>query len=420
MAIVLKYGAPGPILGASYAAGVGSRQNKNRDSALERWHRQQLLAQQQGFQASQNFLARQQTADLAKIGREFQAAQQDKAMKFQGEQAGLGREFQAAQQKGVLDARAAESDMDRKQRLIEQKNQQEFIADQNIMEGVRRGELELPPEAQQKLRELEGGRVAATKLDAAGQAEFQARYDTEKRALLRLAQPIRDVPYDERVKKGLGANYEQFKNLPWQFNSQGEMGLPSGFRMPGEDQGRAAQEIRDGIVKRYEKLRGAKDEDTGDPISDEEAQRRAVAEQMQVEQFRQRISGGGATVTPEAAPSGGGIDPRMEAAYENMQRGIGSGWRQWTIGDDKSGVMEGSSSIADDWRLKWSGNQGLRVAPQGKYAGPGVSQDAGVSPQTMQAAKKMGYVQVRTPAEAMALPPGTNWVNPEGKTGTRP
>jgi len=360
MAIVLKYGAPGPVLLAGFAAGRGHRENKLQDDALKRWQQEQLLKQQQNFQAGQNALSRQQTADLAQIGREFQAGQQKAELQFRGEQADLGRKFQAGQQEAVLDARADESDLDRKQRLLEQQRQQDFIADQHIQTGLQRGELVLPEAAQKRLRQLEAGRVDAMKLAPAEQEEFRQSYDAEKRQLLRLAQPTNEIPYDERVKGKLGNNYEQFKNLPWQFNDQGEMSLPSGFKMPGDGQAKAAQEFREGVVKRYEKLRGQANEDTGELLSDEEAQQRAIAEQMQVEQFRQRLSGGGAQ-QPAVPRIGGPTAPRMQAAYDDMQARLARGERSWTTG----GATQGGTA---DFDQQWAGlevGQSMR-GPDGK------------------------------------------------------
>jgi hypothetical protein len=364
MAIVLKYGAPGPVLLAGFAAGKGHRENKLQDDALKRWQQEQLLQKQQNFQAGQNALAREQTVELAKIGREFQAGQQQAELQFRGEQADLGRNFQEGQQQDVLDARAAESDLDRKQRLIEQQRQQDFIADQHIQTGLQRGELTLPEAAQKRLRQLEAGRVDAMKLAPAEQQEFQQSYDAEKRQLLRLAQPVNEIPYDERVKGKLGNNYEQFKNLPWQFNDQGEMSLPSGFKMPGDEQAKAATEFRDGVVKRYEKLRGKKNEDTGELLSDEEAQRQAVTGQIQVEQFRQRLSGGGAQ-QPAVPRIGGPVaeqstDPRLQAAYGDMQSRLARGERSWTA---DAGATQGA-----DFDKQWASlgvGESLR-GPDGK------------------------------------------------------
>ena len=116
MAIVLKYGAPGPILAAGYAAGVGRRQQEDQDDALKIWERQsqqefqaRQLTQQQGFVAGQSLLDRKYRTDLqkaqfgeAKTERDFRAGQQKTA-----------QDFQAGQQKGVLEARAGESALER-------------------------------------------------------------------------------------------------------------------------------------------------------------------------------------------------------------------------------------------------------------------------------------------------------------------
>ena len=104
MAIVLKYGSPGPILAAGYAAGVGSRMNKQKEDALKVWQQNT----QREFQAQQSWLDRyqqssmqqkafEQQKDLTKLGQNFQAAQATLQRGFQSGLAEDNRKFQAGQ-----------------------------------------------------------------------------------------------------------------------------------------------------------------------------------------------------------------------------------------------------------------------------------------------------------------------------------
>lgn len=111
MPIVLKYGSPGPILGAAFSGGQGHHKNVIQQDLLGLWQQ----GQQQQFQAQQNSLARAQQAHLQfqeraqqeeqnRLGRNLQVTQRLNAEKFQAEQAGLQRTFQEGQQKTLLDA----------------------------------------------------------------------------------------------------------------------------------------------------------------------------------------------------------------------------------------------------------------------------------------------------------------------------
>lgn len=280
MAITLKYGAPGPILAAGFAAGVGRRQQRQQKDSLEIWQQQQ----QQGFQAQQ-----------AQLGRDFQAGQAKLGRDFQADQGVLNREFQAAENKAALDFRSEEGRLDRGIRMDLTKRLEEFRREEATMEGVRTGELILPPAAETSLKNLESARVASLELDPAGQAEFMEAYEEKKAALLQLAQPRKELGYDERVKKNLGANYGQYKSLPWQFNQQGEMSLPSGFKMPQEEdpQGEYDKKFNDSVMKQYEKNLSETDE-AGDPLYKDEdaALQAAIDQQNKIERGRQRLMGG--------------------------------------------------------------------------------------------------------------------------------
>lgn len=72
MAIVLKYGAPGPILQSGFASGVGHRKNAQQEDLLKIWQQQQA----QAFQGQQSELGRWQQRKLQENAQEFQAGQQ--------------------------------------------------------------------------------------------------------------------------------------------------------------------------------------------------------------------------------------------------------------------------------------------------------------------------------------------------------
>lgn len=283
MAITFKYGAPGPILQAGFAAGVGNRLKRQQDDALEIWERQN----QQQFQAEQAAIGRQFQFGLQQQqfgqqlelqGRAFdQRSLEDQQQRaFQAEQAGLGRDFQAEQNKALIDARAAEAGREREHdfELASRRN------DYNIQAGLRSGELELPPEAHRRLDQLESGRVYAMTLDPAQEKEFMEQYESEKRELLGLAQPARQPSIEEQFAQNT-------------FESGGTLyqrGKDGGFDVLREAPEDPSQQFNDAVVKRYETLRKQKNED-GEMISDEQAQRQAISDEMATAQFRQRLSG---------------------------------------------------------------------------------------------------------------------------------
>jgi hypothetical protein len=95
MAIVLKYGAPGPILQSGFAAGVGRRKDRQQKDLLDIWQQQT----QQAFQAEQSAIDQRNRVGLQEANFEFQAGQNAQQQKAQL----LGRAWQAfdADQKRV-------------------------------------------------------------------------------------------------------------------------------------------------------------------------------------------------------------------------------------------------------------------------------------------------------------------------------
>jgi hypothetical protein len=318
MAIVLKYGAPGQILQSGFAAGVGSRKNKQQEQLLDIWQQQT----QQAFAGQQALLDRQQRANLQQQGFQFQAdmelfnqAGQDfraaEQRKFGAEQNRLDRNAQDVQATAARFARAGEAELDRDQQLLIQKNQQEYFRARDTEEGLRKGEMELPPPVQQKLDQLEGGLVDAMKLDPAQQQEFRQKYEQEKRELLGLAKPKPQMSRDDTLRKTFGDSYEKEKGKPYYIDSQGEPKLPAGYKDPAENQLKQQQEAQkkvqdrqQAVTSKAEKLFAEKDELTGKPkyASFGEALREADNMQREADSF---FSG-----TPQPQPeSGSSVNP---------------------------------------------------------------------------------------------------------------
>jgi len=103
----------------------------------------------------------------------------------------------------------------------------EFDIDEDIMKGVRAGELELPEKIQNELRKLDADRVEALKLSPEERAEFEEKYIQKRRELLRAAHPPADV----------GAQYA--KNLRY-------LDPVTGFPHPEPGEGRTPVTIVDG------------------------------------------------------------------------------------------------------------------------------------------------------------------------------
>jgi len=229
MAIVLKYGSPGPVLAAGYAAGAGSRMNKQKDDALRVWQQNS----QREFQAQQSWLDRyqqnnlQQNAfaqqnQLAKDQRTFQAERQQEEMGFRSTQAGRARQYQEDQ----ANSRNAAS--------IAAKQRQEQVASAKANEiAVRKGEAMLPGPAKAILDKLEAGAIEAMKLDAAGQDEFfnkKGGYHDQKRDLYGMATPVPGKSRAEQLQEFRDTLPESERGKPWVLNSKGEGSLPPGWK----------------------------------------------------------------------------------------------------------------------------------------------------------------------------------------------
>jgi hypothetical protein len=200
MAIVLKYGSPGPILNAGFASGVGRRKDKQQEDLLKIWQQQQ--------QAQQAAIDRNQRAALQQNALNFQADQQADNLAFQIEgrafQAGqnkLDREFRAGEAGRARGDRFFEGELDRQQQQLLLKNRDEDLRIRSTEQGLQKGELELPEPARRKLNQLEEGLVAAMELDPVQQQEFREKYEKQKRDLLSFARPVAKMSPEEEFQK---------------------------------------------------------------------------------------------------------------------------------------------------------------------------------------------------------------------------
>lgn len=424
MAITFKYGAPGPILQAGFAAGVGNRLKRQQDDALEIWERQN----QQQFQAEQAAIGRQFQFGLQQQqfgqqlelqGRAFdQRSLEDQQQRaFQAEQAGLGRDFQAEQNKALIDARAAEAGREREHdfELASRRN------DYNIQAGLRSGELELPPEAHRRLDQLESGRVYAMTLDPAQEKEFMEQYESEKRELLGLAQPARQPSIEEQFAQNT-------------FESGGTLyqrGKDGGFDVLREAPEDPSQQFNDAVVKRYETLRKQKNEDTGEMISDEQAQRQAISDEMATAQFRQRLSGSQtglpSPTQPQTAPGIAGPvaelpdQSRRQQASPPTQKQpvVQPSPQQEPMREPNDGMV--FDAYYSDWREatneEWKHQAEFLKSKGVKSNYPGDQPAETQLTRTIQTAQRVGFQFVQNDEEAAKLPKGTRVIRPDGRTG---
>lgn len=210
MAITLKYGAPGPILAAGFASGVGSRKNKQQDDLLKIWQQQT----QQNFQGQQANIDRMQRFGLQQQAQAFQANQQGVQNKFNLAFRDDQQKFAAEQnrlQRNAMDVRDAADRFqragDREEDRAARKAEFEAVQDQNRMRGLASRELELPAAAQREMDQLEEGLIAAGKLEPAQQEEYRQKYEKRARELRGFARPAAKSPEEvqwdhEQAKMG--------------------------------------------------------------------------------------------------------------------------------------------------------------------------------------------------------------------------
>jgi hypothetical protein len=392
MPIVLKYGSPGPVLAAGYAAGAGHRMHEQQDDALKVWQQNQ----QREFQAKQ-----------AEAGREFQAAQQEKAFGFQSTQAGRARQFQA-------DTRAGESALDATRRVAEAQRHEQFIRDQNTEIGLRRGELALPPAAQAQLDKLEADSVEAMKLDPEKKAEFMAKYGDRKRELYGMAKPVTHSPSADFNR---GTVY--LDSTGKAFDEPAEGRSPYNIRTGDAvfNEQNAAQQKQQAasqsqITKYYDANRKAVD-DNGKPkfSTPEDAMTAALAEHSTVQGMLQ------GKAPPPAPPAISPQDiatasPQNVQTYNQMQANMASGAQGWTSGGD---VTPGKTNYTfpNDAAKSASLAGGLPGVSAPKVAVP-------VAATQLEPAAAAQLPRVSTPEEARKLPKGSRFIIPDGRQGVVP
>lgn len=87
-------------------------------------------------------------------------------------------------------------------RFEQDRTQFERGIDASIEDGIRTGELELSPEAQFRLQQLEGNKAARTGLDPEQQAEFDQQHEKRRREILRTAKPPSGPSITARANQG--------------------------------------------------------------------------------------------------------------------------------------------------------------------------------------------------------------------------
>lgn len=392
MAIVLKYGSPGPILQAGFAAGVGKRKKDQQEDLLKIWQQQT----QQGFQAQQSLLDRQQRAGLQENALNFQADENARNLNFryqqqafQTEQDKLQREFQAGQLDKTLGARVKESEMARLQR----EKHYEDLKYQNTLKGLATGDFELPNSAQTELKKLEEGRVLMQGPDWTDQqrAQFDADYQAKKRALYGLAEPSRQMTPQEEFQKSTfekdGTTYQR---------------TDRGFQVLKEppDYTKQNEKIQSEFIKRQEKFQA----DTAryqKEIRTEALRLQKEGEGIDgkvqpldsyVDQAKKNLSL--FDITEPQAPSAE-MSPLLEAPNEHAQP---------QPSEEYSGYYS-EDYIADDGSVRTAGRR-AKLLPQ--------TQQAPTAPTTATPGQESTETDAQFNAKWAILKPGQSMVGPDG------
>jgi hypothetical protein len=347
MAIVLKYGSPGPILASGYAAGAGHRQNEQQDDALRLWQQQQ----QRNFQANQSWLDRLQRTELqgaaftqqaaqSKLGREFQAGQQTAEQTFRAGEAGLQRTFQEGQQKAILDARIAEAELDRK-----------FQADLTDDAGRMRMFTSLPeiPEYADADQRRELGRLRGGIQDIL-LSPHQDRRDPDvqkklKDAMKAYADGVASLrPSSPAAAANKGTVYADPNGVF--FDEPGEGRTPINPLLEGKQrqQEQQTKKYQDSVMSRADKLLNERDDDNNPLYSEEEAGKAAIDRQDSLERIRQGLPGEPNLTKPQSPTEQ--YDPQAVQGYNQMQDMLGKGQKSWTSGGDQPAVQTQNTSAS--------------------------------------------------------------------------
>ena len=225
MPIEVKYGSPGMVGIAGFAAGMGQG-------------RQRLMQQYLP-------LVRQQMAERAVVearerGYQFQADRDESNRLDQ-----IDRDLWSADQSMLRDDRLFDrqqmAEDSRYQRMTDmQAIRGEYDIDQQYMEGIRRGQLELAPEAQQQLSQLDAAdaRMATdTRFDEPQRQEYMQQSAARRRAIIRTArqtQKPEQPPIEDEVRKGVFWDGGEFgQGNPWVRDPKtGQLQIARGYKPP--------------------------------------------------------------------------------------------------------------------------------------------------------------------------------------------
>ncbi len=249
MAIVFKYGSPGPILAAGYAAGAGHQMHEQQDDALKVWQQNS----QRDFQANQSWLDRLQQTNLqqgyfnqqnqqATAQRAFQAEYQNNALGAQSTLAGRQRDFQAEQTDKQLAARAGESELDRQQRA-------QLAQDAQLHADLRSGDMVLPPAVGAKINKLDSDLAELTALAPAGKDEFMQEYAKRRQELTRMAVPRSAQTDSERLAEARKTLPPEHQGLPLVIDDNNKLSVLPGWKP--DTSAADAQKQRETDLKKY-------------------------------------------------------------------------------------------------------------------------------------------------------------------------
>lgn len=444
MPIVLKYGSPGPVLAAGYAAGAGHRMNEQKDDALQVWQQNT----QREFQAQQSWLDRYQQNNLqqnafaqqnqfAKDQRAFQAERQQEEMGFRSTQAGRARQYQEDQ----ANSRNAST--------IAERQRQEQVASAKANEiAVRKGEAMLPGPARAILDKLEAGAIEAMKLDAAGQDEFfnkKGGYHDQKRDLYGMATAVPGKSDAELLEERKQTLPEGERNKPWVLNSKKEIMLPSGWK-PDTSAADAQKQLAEAQKKReadlaeiYKRIRTTPDDlnKTPDPEVAKEAALKeyaVVQDMMRSGQSTQQTAQQTAQAAPPAAqaaapqvaapqPFTAGVAPAAPVAQPPRQPAAAppsppaAGIAPSVPTDPRTGRALGPIKFDID---NLPSNMTQIPQNQRQLYADNMPQHVNELPEALRQKYKTLWPRPATPEDAKKLDPGTMFITPEGRIKSVP
>ncbi len=408
MAIVLKYGSPGPILAAGYASGVGHRMHEQQDDALKVWQQNT----QREFQAAQSNLDRYQQSSMqqkyfdqqeqqARAGRNAQALRQNAALGAQATQADLQRQAQVAQTDRLLTARANESLLERQQREQLAKNAQ-------LHADLRSGDMVLPPAVKAQINQLDSGLAEALALAPAGREEFTRKHAIRRQELTNLAIPRSEQTDAEQIAEFRKTLPEEHQRMPLVVKN-GEITTLPGWKP--DTSVADAQKAREADIKKFQGEELKLVDENNKPVhsNPDSATTAAVA---RYDALQRGLRGESPPAPPETP-----LDPETE-------RLLATGAKSWASGGDiPPGQMR--YSFANGTTTQMAGQpQAAPAAPSATVpAVPAAPQQstAGVAPAApATSGQALQIPRVATPEEARKLPKGSQFILPDGRMGTVP